>query len=153
MLSKRNGLRQKRHLLGKGCGDMEQAVCTHSLDCLDGWLVVGSFTSLQHLRSCQYRHWLTCDSGHSWCLYSADPLENQAASTMTQYPDPTQSYYLDTEPTCPCSVLLMESVWWGTNKYQFHKLLVWLDWGPNSQSPAYEACILPIQPLRPVRIA
>ena len=42
---------------------------------------------------------LTCDSAHSWRLYSAVPLGDQATSTMKCYP--TQSHYPDTEPTCP----------------------------------------------------
>ena len=51
---------------------------------------------------------LTCDNPHSWRLYSAASLGNQATSTMTCYP--TQSHYADTEPTSPCPILIMLSV-------------------------------------------
>ena len=55
---------------------------------------------------------LICDRAHSWQLYSAAPLGNQAAGTMTQYS--TQLPYPDTEPAsvsvkgsvfCCCSSL------------------------------------------------
>ena len=39
---------------------------------------------------------MTCASVHSWRLYSAAPLGDQATSTMTWYP--TQPQYPDTEP-------------------------------------------------------
>ena len=39
------------------------------------------------------------------------------ASTMTPYP--TQSHYLDTEPTSPRSFLIMPSAWLRSKKYQF----------------------------------
>ena len=39
----------------------------------------------------------TCDSVNSWWLYSAAPLGNQSASTMTWYP--TQAHDPCTEPT------------------------------------------------------
>ena len=42
----------------------------------------------------------TCDSAHSWQLYSAALLRDQATSTMTWYP--TQSHYPDTQLTSPC---------------------------------------------------
>ena len=77
---------------------------------------------------------LTSDSAHSWWLYSAAPLENQATRTMTQYP--TQSHYPDTEPTSPCPILLMPSARLGSDTYQFDKSLVWLDREANSRSPA-----------------
>ena len=48
-----------------------------------------------------------CDSVHLWQVYSADPLGNQATSTMTQFP--TQSNYPDTEPTSPCPIVIMLS--------------------------------------------
>ena len=60
---------------------------------------------------------LTCDSAHSWELYSAVRLGDQTASTMTRYP--TQSHYPDTEPTSPCLTLIMLSACLGSNKYQF----------------------------------
>ena len=61
---------------------------------------------------------LTCDSAHSWWLYSAGSREHQATSTMTWYP--TQSPYPDIELTSPCARL-------GRDKYQFFKSLVWLE--------------------------
>ena len=84
--------------------------------------------------------WLpTCDSTHSWWLYnySAAPLRNQPTSTMSRYP--TQPYYPDTEPASPCPILLMPSNWLWSNKYQFYKLLLWLNWDSNSRSPTHEA--------------
>ena len=49
--------------------------------------------------------WLsTCNSAQSLWLYSAAALKDQAASTMTWCS--TQSYYPDTEPTCPWPSLI-----------------------------------------------
>ena len=64
---------------------------------------------------------LTCNSAHSWRLYSAAPLGNQAASTVTQFP--TQSHYPNTEPTSPCLLLIMLSTQLRSNKYQFDNSL------------------------------
>ena len=47
----------------------------------------------------------TCDSVHSWRLYSAAPLGSQAASNMTRYL--TQLHYPNTVPTNPCSILII----------------------------------------------
>ena len=59
-----------------------------------------------------------CDSTHSWRLYSAAPLWDQAISTM--WPDrPTQSHYPDTESTSPNPNLIMPSIWLWSIKYQF----------------------------------
>ena len=52
-----------------------------------------------------------------------------ATITMTWYP--TQSNYLDVEPTSPCPFLIIQSAWLGSDSYQFIKLLVWLDQGSN----------------------
>ena len=41
----------------------------------------------------------SCDSAHTYKLYSAAPLGNQTASTMTC--NPTESHYPDTEPPRP----------------------------------------------------
>ena len=49
----------------------------------------------------------TCDSVHSWQWYSAAPLENQAAVTMTRHP--IQSHYPDTVLTSPCPILVTQS--------------------------------------------
>ena len=92
------------------------------LNCLK--LFVCCFASKQHLRPYQGGDWfLTCDSVHSWRLYSAVAWGNQAISTMTWYS--TQSYYPDTEPTSPCSILIMPRVWLGSDKYTF--LSRWFD--------------------------
>ena len=57
----------------------------------------------------------------SWQLYSAIPLGDQAAGTMTQ------SHYPDTKLTGLCPILIiMLSVRLGRHKYQFYKSLVWL---------------------------
>ena len=55
-----------------------------------------------------------------------------------------------TELTSPCSILLMLSAGLGRDKYKFVKSLLWLDWEPNSKSPAHEVHALPIQPPYPV---
>ena len=59
---------------------------------------------------------------HSCRLYSATPLGNQVASSMTRYP--SQSHYPDTEPTSPCPMLRMLNNWLGSDKYQLYKPLV-----------------------------
>ena len=51
---------------------------------------------------------LTCDSVHSWLLYSAAPLGDEAIGTMTQVPN--QLHYPDTEPTSPWPIEIMLSV-------------------------------------------
>ena len=63
-----------------------------------------------------WRVW-TCDSAHSWWLYSAASREHQAVGTMTCYP--IQSHYPDNEPTSPCPILIMLSDTLGSEKYQF----------------------------------
>ena len=60
---------------------------------------------------------LTCNSAHSWWLYSAAWLGIKAANTMTCYP--TQSHCLETEPTNPCPILIRPSARLGSNRYQF----------------------------------
>ena len=65
----------------------------------------------------------TQDSAHSWQVYSAASLEDQAADIMICYP--TQSHYTDTEPTSPSPILIMPSARLGSNKYQFESL--WFD--------------------------
>ena len=59
----------------------------------------------------------SCDSTHPWWLYSAALLGNQAAGAMTWYP--TQSHYPDSTPTSLYPILIMLSVWLGSDKYQF----------------------------------
>ena len=44
-------------------------------------------------------------------------LGNETIDSMTQYP--TQSHYPETEVTSPCSILLIQRVWLGSNKHQF----------------------------------
>ena len=65
----------------------------------------------------------TCDSGHSWQLFSAASVEHQAASTMTGYP--TQLFFPDRERISPCPILIMPNDMLGSDKYQF--LNHWLD--------------------------
>ena len=72
---------------------------------------------------------LTCDSTHSWCLYSVVPLGDQATSTMSQ------SHYPDIEPSNPCAILIIPSTWLSSGKYQFDKSLAWLDQGSNPHLP------------------
>ena len=100
---------------------------------VSGWIrLVGCwrFMCLQHLRS----GWVsTCDSVHSWQLYCAAPLGDQATSNMTRCF--TQSHYPDNEWTSSCPILLMLITRLGGKKDQFDKSLVWLDWELNSRSP------------------
>ena len=57
----------------------------------------------------------TCDNAHLLQLYSAVPLENQAAGTMTQVP--TESHYPDGELASPCIVLVISTNRIGSDKY------------------------------------
>ena len=106
------------------------------------------FTSLQHLRSYQDGYCLTFDSAHSWERHISTPQGNQATVTISRYP--THSHYPDIETTSLCPILIMLSTRIGSDKNQFHKMLVWLNWELNSRSPAHEARALPIRPPRPV---
>ena len=63
----------------------------------------------------------TCDSAHSFGLYSVAPLGNQAADTMTLCP--TQLHYPHTELTSPCPILLMSFARQGSENYEFYKSL------------------------------
>ena len=74
--------------------------------------VNSSTTSCVHMCVCHIRR-----DTHIWPLYSADPLEDQATSTMTW--NPTRSQYPYTEPTSPCLILVMQSIWLGSDKNQF----------------------------------
>ena len=65
----------------------------------------------------------TCDSAHSWQLYSVAPLGDQSTGTMTWYP--TQLHYPDTRPTSPCPIPIMLSNWLGSQIYTF--LSHWLN--------------------------
>ena len=69
----------------------------------------------------------TCDNVHSWWLYSAVLLQNQASSNMTQYHN--QSYYPETELTSPCPILFIPSTRLGRVS-----IIV------GSQSPARDPC-------------
>ena len=79
-----------------------------------------------HATSKVIAEWVaTCEGAHSWRLYSAAPLINQATSNMTWYL--TKSHYSDTEPTSHCRILIMQKHL--TRKWQVSilKSLVWLD--------------------------
>ena len=58
----------------------------------------------------------TCDSAHSWQLYSTASLGHKAAVAMTCYP--TQSHYPDTEPTGSRPILIMLSARLRSERYQ-----------------------------------
>ena len=92
---------------------LQSQVGTHPDMTLDDWLFGKIFTSLQHLTSYQDGYRIVTACPYGW-LHSAAPLENQAISTMTQYP--SQSHYADTDPT-----LIMSSARLGNNKDQFYK--------------------------------
>ena len=68
------------------------------------------FTPYQHLTS--YQDVLTCDSAHSWRIYSAASLGHHDLH-------PTHSHYPVTDPISPCPILIMLSTRLGSNKYQF----------------------------------
>ena len=79
---------------------------------------------------------LTCDSAHSWQLYSTVSLELEAAGTMTCYP--SMAHYPDTQPTNPCPVLIMLSARLGSDMYQFSKSLVWLNQSSKTVRSRFE---------------
>ena len=56
----------------------------------------------------------TGDKVPSWVFYSAPPLGNPSADTMTWYP--TQSLYPDTELTSPCPILIVSYTRLGSDK-------------------------------------
>ena len=71
---------------------------------------------------------LTCDSAHPdfrvllhWEIRSSAP-----------WPNIPLLHYSDTELTSPCFILLMLSTRLGSDKYQFYKSLVSIDWEPHS---------------------
>ena len=79
-------------------------------------VVCWGFTCLQYLRWCQDECCLVtggittpmtdpCDSAHSWRLYSASKLGEQAIDIMIKYP--TQSHYSDNMQSSPCPILLI----------------------------------------------
>ena len=78
-------------------------------------MVVGWYLELYILAISKIRPvWApTCDTAHLWQQYSAAPLGNEPAATMTQYP--THVQYSATEPTSH-SLL---SVGLGRDRYKF----------------------------------
>ena len=60
-----------------------------------------------------------CNSAHSWSLYSVASLRDQATTTNTMTQHPTPSHYPVTHPPNYCPILIMLSVWVGSNKFQF----------------------------------
>ena len=82
------------------------------------WFLCCSFMSYQHLRSwqgeCQLVTWHTPGD-----LFSAAPLRDQVASTMTQHR--TKSYYFDIVRTSPWPILLIPNIRLGSYKYEFDK--------------------------------
>ena len=71
---------------------------------------------------------LTCERVHSWRFYSVPPVVDQATRTMIWYP--TQSHYPDTESTSPCPILIIASIWQGSDEVSVLKSLV-IDQGSN----------------------
>ena len=76
------------------------------------------------------------DSAHSWWLYSAAPLGNQATGTIIQYP--TQSHYPDNAQSSPYTIPLMPSASLGSDKYKFYKSLLWRD---STQNQSRHFCV------------
>ena len=59
------------------------------------------------------------------------------------YPNaPLSHIILILKPTSLCPILIMPSIWLGSDKYQFYKSSVWLHWGLNPWSPACERPVL-----------
>ena len=85
-----------------------------------------------------------CDTSECLSRYQHETVHTH---NMTWYP--TQSHYLDTEPTSPYPILIMPSTWLESDKYQSYKSVVWLDQGSNPQFPTPEALALLIRPPRP----
>ena len=85
-----------------------------------------------------------CGSAHSWQLYSAASLGNQAISTMTWYP--TQSHY--PEPNSPCPILITLSTWLGSDNYHFISPLFDFSMGSSPRLPTRETSALQIWPPR-----
>ena len=56
------------------------------------------------------------------------------------WPDIPLGHYPDTEPTSPCSILVMPSTKLSHSNYQFYKSLLWLCWDSNSWPSAREGC-------------
>ena len=70
-------------------------------ECCVDWLVELSVLTISTVLSAQV---LTCDSEHSWQLYSAAILGDQVTRSMTSYP--IQSHYSDTDLTSPHRILI-----------------------------------------------
>ena len=87
--------------------------------CVPIWLVASLLVFYIVATSTVILGWvLTCNSAHSWRIYSPAPLGDQAASTMTWHL--TLPHYPDIGPISPCHILIMMSAWLGSDK---HKLL------------------------------
>ena len=71
----------------------------------------GRFTSYQHLIRMSVDLWQCA----LMVSFSAGPLEDQATTTMIQYP--TQSHYLDLEPNSSCYILIEPSARQENDKY------------------------------------
>ena len=87
---------------------------------------------------------LPCDSTHSWQLYSATPLGNEAAGKMASHTELTIH-------SLPYPILML-SARLGSNDYQIYKSLLSLNWEQNSQSSTDEARVLPTRPRRPLYV-
>ena len=99
----------------------------------------------------------TDDSAQPWLPYSAGPLSNPAISRCCPTGKPgSQHHDLITQSVTlswhwailtPCPTLITPSTWLWSDKYQFHKPLIWLDHVFQPMiSPACETSALPIQP-------
>ena len=87
----------------------------------------------------------TCHSEHSWRLYNACPLGNQA---MTQYP--TQSHHPNTKQNGCWPILLTLGTWLGSNKHRFYKSLLWLDQESNFWYPGISQTRVPTLSIWPL---
>ena len=79
-------------------------------------------------------------ASESWWLYSAALPAEQAGGIITWFL--TKSYYPATEVTSPTLILVMSSVWLGSNAYPFCKSLVWIGSDSNFWPSTWEAFIL-----------
>ena len=97
--------------------------------------------SLQHPRSYREGYWFVTVHIHGNCIV----LPQWEIRLLTPWLNIPLSHILYYPNTSPCSILSMPSTRLENNKYQFDKSLVWLDWEPNTLSPARKTRALPFQ--------
>ena len=106
-----------------------RTTCTYSTTkvCHDG------FPHVFYILDTQTKVILTCDSVHSWLPYSATILGDQATGTMTRYL--SRSHYPNTELTISFPILVMPSVWLGSDNYRYESGLQQKQHGKEAEIP------------------